>query len=59
MGVANFADFNARMVRGRPTIEPRLSAVPVRMPLPPSPFQGSIYENQRAQAKRFFAKAAE
>jgi hypothetical protein len=29
------------------------------MPLPPSPFQGSIYENQKAQSKRFFAKAAE
>ena len=59
MGVANFVDFNARMVRGRPTIEPRLSAVPVRMPLPPSPFQGSIYENQKANPQRFFAKAAQ
>jgi hypothetical protein len=28
------------------------------MPLPPAPFQGSIYENQRTAAKRFFAKAA-
>jgi hypothetical protein len=47
------------MVLGKPTIEPRLAPVPVRMPLPPSPFQGSIYENQKASAKRFFAKAAE
>jgi len=31
----------------------------VRMPLPPAPFQGSIYENQKAVAKRFFATAAE
>jgi ectoine hydroxylase-related dioxygenase (phytanoyl-CoA dioxygenase family) len=59
LGVANFEDFNSRLVRGRPTIEPRLAPVPVRMPLPPSPFQGSIYENQKAQAKRFFARAAE
>ena len=59
MGVANFEEFNARVVRGIPTIEPRLTPVPVRMPLPPSPFQGSIYENQKAQPKRFFARAAE
>ena len=59
MGVANFDEFNGRMVLGKPTIEPRLASVPVRMPLPPAPFQGSIYENQRAAAKRFFASAAE
>jgi phytanoyl-CoA hydroxylase len=59
MGVANFAEFNGRMVLGRPTIEPRLAPAPVRMPLPPAPFQGSNYENQKAAAKRFFATAAE
>ncbi len=59
MGVANFDEFNGRMVLGKPTIEPRLTSVPVRMPLPPAPFQGSIYENQRAAAKRFFAPAAQ
>jgi phytanoyl-CoA hydroxylase len=58
MGVANFEEFNGRVVLGQPTIEPRLREAPVRMPLPPAPFQGSIYENQRAVAKRFFAKAA-
>jgi len=59
LGVANFDEFNGRMVLGKPTIEPRLTGVAVRMPLPPAPFQGSIYENQRAAAKRFFASAAE
>jgi hypothetical protein len=59
MGVANFDEFNGRIVLGRPTIAPRLKPVPVRMPLPPAPFQGSIYENQKAAAKRFFATAAE
>jgi hypothetical protein len=58
MGVANFEEFNGRVVLGQPTIEPRLREAPVRMPLPPAPFQGSIYENQRAAAKRFFARAA-
>ena len=48
MGVANFEEFNGRVVLGQPTIEPRLREAPVRMPLPPAPFQGSIYENQRA-----------
>ena len=59
MGVANFDEFNSRIVLGRPTIEPRVTPVPVRMPLPPAPFQGSIYENQKAATKRFFATAAE
>jgi len=59
MGIASFEEFNSRIVRGKPTIEPRLVPVPVRMPLPPSPFQGSIYENQKANPKRFFAKAAQ
>jgi phytanoyl-CoA hydroxylase len=59
MGVTNFAEFNGRVVLGRPTIEPRLAPAPVRMPLPPAPFQGSIYENQKAAAKRFFATAVE
>jgi len=59
MGVANFDEFNGRIVLGRATIEPRVTPVPVRMPLPPAPFQGSIYENQKAAAKRFFATAAE
>ena len=59
LGVANFEEFNDRIVLGQPTIEPRLAPVPVRMPLPPAPFQGSIYENQRAATKRFFATAAQ
>ena len=59
VGIASFDEFNSRIVRGKPTIEPRLVPVPVRMPLPPSPFQGSIYENQKANPKRFFAKAAQ
>jgi phytanoyl-CoA hydroxylase len=59
MGVANFEEFNGRIVLGSATIEPRLTNVPVRVPLPPAPFQGSIYENQRAAAKRFFVSAAQ
>ena len=32
--------FNAMMVRGEPTLQPRLRDVPVRMPYPPSPASG-------------------
>ena len=49
--------FNARMVRGKPTLEPRLRDVPVRMPYPPAPNQGSIFENQKLVKGRSFAQA--
>jgi hypothetical protein len=46
--------FDALMAAGEPTIEPRVTPVPVRMPLPPADLQGSIYENQKGLANRFF-----
>ena len=55
--LVNFKDldeFDSRMICGRPTLEPRLEKVPVRMPLPPALAQGSIYENQTALRNRFF-----
>ena len=54
MGVADFDDFNDRMVLGVPGVEPRIVAAPVRMPLPAAGHQGSIYENQRGTGRRFF-----
>ena len=39
---------------GEDTIEPRMASVPVRLPLPPSPHQGSIYENQKGSKSRYF-----
>jgi phytanoyl-CoA hydroxylase len=54
MGVANFDDFNDRMVLGAPSVEPRIVAAPVRMPLPAADHQGSIYENQRNAGQRYF-----
>ena len=38
----------------RLTTAPRLTPVPVRIPLPVAAFQGSIYENQRTLATRYF-----
>ena len=52
-------DFNALVVRGEPTLEPRLANVPVRMPYPEAPHQGSIYENQHILENRFFESVGE
>ena len=51
-------EFDARIMHGEPTLEPRLEAVPVRVPLPIARYQGSIYENQRTLDNRFFETAA-
>jgi phytanoyl-CoA hydroxylase len=52
------ADYDALMVAGAPQ-QPRLADVPVRLPLPPAANQGSIYENQRGAARRYFDAAAQ
>src|SRR5438094_3541838 len=49
--------FGELLLAGEPTIEPRLAPAPVRLPLPPAEHQGSIYENQRASGRRYFAAA--
>jgi phytanoyl-CoA hydroxylase len=58
LGVADLDEFNSRMLSGKPTLEPRLTPVPVRLPLPPALRQGSIYENQASSTKTYFKKAA-
>ncbi len=45
-GGTNWDDFNAHLLRGEPVPDPRLEAVPVRIPLPTHERQGSIYEVQ-------------
>ena len=57
MGVKDFDEFNSRLLTGEIIITPRITEVPVRMPLPPAEHQGSIYENQRATGRRYFATA--
>ena len=51
-------EFDSRIVRGQPTLEPRMTNVPVRMPLPDAAHDGSIYENQRPRLGASFGKAA-
>lgn len=58
LGVADFDEFNSRLLTGTPGIEPRLAPVPVRLPLPPAARQGSIYENQTSATRTYFKKAA-
>ncbi len=57
LGVADFDDFNRRLLSGRPTVEPRVTSVPVRLPLPPAARQGSIYENQTSAGRFYFERA--
>ena len=57
--LSDFDEFNKRMVRGFPTIEPRVEPVPVRMPFPKAPYQGSIYENQRSLSHNYFERSSE
>ena len=54
MGVKDFAAWNKALVSGAPSNQPRMTEVPVRLPLPPAPRQGSIYENQSAAQNRYF-----
>ena len=44
--------FNETIVRGEPTNEPRVTPVPVRMPLPTALRGGSIYETQTVLKNR-------
>ena len=54
-GVDDLDEFNGMLMQGQPTLQPRLEVVPVRMPLPRAPNQGSIYENQRTLRNRYFS----
>ena len=51
--------YNALLVTGEPSLEPRLEPVPVRLPLPPADHQGSIYENQKGMSRRYFEEKRE
>ena len=54
MGIKDWEQYNRHLVSGTPTNTPRIVPAPVRMPLPPSPRQGSIYENQSTAQNKYF-----
>ncbi len=51
----DFEEFNSRILTGSPTFEPRQTAVPIRLPLPPVENADSIYDDQAAVLGRSFA----
>ncbi|MGE0801929.1 MAG: phytanoyl-CoA dioxygenase family protein [Lautropia sp.] len=53
----DWEEWQSLLVAGEGTNEPRLTAVPVRLPMPAAPHQGSIYENQRDLGTRYFKDA--
>ncbi len=50
----DWESYVASVVSGSPVQTPRMTALPVRLPYPPAPDQGSIYENQRTLQGRYF-----
>lgn len=55
VGVAlDFESYAENLVQGEATLTPRMADVPVRVPYPPAPHQGSIYENQRTLEHAYF-----
>jgi hypothetical protein len=52
----DLGQFNGCILQGEPTAEPRLAAVPVRIPLPTPERKGSIFEIQSALERSAFAK---
>lgn len=54
-GFDSLEEYNARMLCGEPTIQPRLSEWPVRIPLPQPANRGSIYEIQKGLKHRGFS----
>ncbi len=55
----NFAEYDARMVCGRPTTQPRMVALPVRLPLPPAGDGSSIFTTQAESGYGYFDQDSE
>ena len=56
--IPDLETYNARIVAGEPTIEPRLEKVPVRIPLPPPSNSSGIYEAQKEAPDLYFETVA-
>jgi phytanoyl-CoA hydroxylase len=47
-------EFNSRILCGKPTLQPRLEPVPVRIPLPKPLDPSSLYQTQKGLGNRYF-----
>ena len=56
LGTEDWDAFNACILRGKPTWEPRMTAVPVRIPRPYADRAASIYEVQSLLERPFFRR---
>ena len=54
LGPQTLEQYWSFMCAGEPVEQPRQTEVPAYLPLPASPKQGSIYENQKTVKNRFF-----
>ena len=54
LGVQDLSEFDGMLMQGSRTLEARMESVPVRIPLPRTRHQGSIYENQSSMKNRYF-----
>lgn len=52
-------EFDSRLLCGEPTLEPRMTACPVRIAFPEPPKRGSIYEMQKSAGTRAFETIGE
>ena len=59
IGFTSLDEMNARLLCGDPKTQPRLAAVPVRIPQPMPSVQGSIYQIQKASGARHFDTLAD
>jgi hypothetical protein len=58
LGAGTWEAFEATIIRGEPTWEPRVTEVPVRIPLPSPERAGSIYEIQNQMRETILRDAA-
>lgn len=55
LGVPDIAAYDAAIVRGKKTLEPRMVSVPIRIPRPVAPNYDGLYTSQAAAENRYFA----
>jgi ectoine hydroxylase-related dioxygenase (phytanoyl-CoA dioxygenase family) len=54
MGVTDIATYDAAMLRGQSTLQPRMKALPIRIPRPLAPDFDGLYTSQAGAKNRFF-----